>query len=176
MRTNRLFEGGEICHWDSPCQFQWETAKQVKSAAGQIILTSQRAIFASSLKSFEFRPTKIIDIRLCSQRVIVQTSGTKGTGSYFVNDSEAFAATLEAVTRKQKFLLAEGFSTTRTRHIPDHIKHDVWARDGGSCVRCGSHDYLEFDHIIPFTRGGANTVNNIQILCRRCNGEKSDRV
>jgi len=35
---------------------------------------------------------------------------------------------------------------------------------------------LEFDHIIPVAKGGANTIDNVQILCRRCNGQKSDRI
>jgi 5-methylcytosine-specific restriction endonuclease McrA len=43
-------------------------------------------------------------------------------------------------------------------------------------VECGAGAYLEFDHIIPVAKGGGNTVANIQILCRGCNGRKSDRI
>ncbi len=87
-----------------------------------------------------------------------------------------FAAVLEALVRKHKYLAAENFSSTRSRHIPDLVKQQVWDRDGGKCVKCGKTEYLEFDHIIPLSRGGANTANNIQILCRRCNSLKSDRI
>lgn len=52
----------------------------------------------------------------------------------------------------------------------------VWVRDDGKCVECGSREDLEFDHIIPFSKGGANTVDNIQILCKKCNLKKSDKI
>jgi hypothetical protein len=141
-----------------------------------VVLTSHRAIFTSSLKRFEFKPAKIVDIRRYSDAVSITTSGRHGAGLYFIDDAELFAAILEALARKQKYLAAERFSTTRSRQIPDHVKQEVWARDGGRCVRCGAQDYLEYDHVIPFSRGGANTVANVQILCRRCNNLKSDRV
>ena len=52
----------------------------------------------------------------------------------------------------------------------------VWRRDDGACVRCGATEYLEFDHIIPFSKGGADTVQSIQLLCRRCKLDKSDQI
>ncbi|MEW6358135.1 MAG: HNH endonuclease, partial [Planctomycetota bacterium] len=60
--------------------------------------------------------------------------------------------------------------------IKAHVKVAVWQRDGGKCVRCGAADYLEFDHIIPFSKGGASTENNVQLLCRRCNLKKGDEL
>ncbi|MEI6823714.1 MAG: HNH endonuclease [Bacteroidota bacterium] len=52
----------------------------------------------------------------------------------------------------------------------------VWNRDGGKCVKCGSQENLEFDHIIPFSKGGSSTYRNIQILCKKCNIEKSNKI
>ena len=59
------------------------------------------------------------------------------------------------------------------RVIPQEIKDLVWKRDGGRCIKCGSNVRLEFDHIIPFSKGGSNTYRNIQLLCERCNRKKS---
>ena len=53
---------------------------------------------------------------------------------------------------------------------------EVWQRDGGVCVECQGTEYLEFDHVIPFSRGGASSVNNLQLLCRRCNRSKGARI
>lgn len=60
--------------------------------------------------------------------------------------------------------------------IPDIVKLIVYERDEGKCVRCGSNISIQFDHIIPVAKGGSNTAENIQILCQRCNLEKSDKI
>ena len=60
--------------------------------------------------------------------------------------------------------------------IPEDVRFAVWRRDGGKCVRCGSKKTLEFDHIIPFSKGGSNTERNIQLLCEKCNREKSNKI
>ncbi len=66
--------------------------------------------------------------------------------------------------------------TVTDLHIPQHVKSEVWKRDGGRCIECGASDYLALDHVIPFSKGGANTVKNLQLLCRRCNSAKGDRI
>jgi hypothetical protein len=69
-----------------------------------------------------------------------------------------------------------GDTDNRSRHITQQVKDDVWNRDNGKCVICGSNENLEFDHIIPFSEGGANTYRNIQLLCQPCNRSKSDSI
>lgn len=64
----------------------------------------------------------------------------------------------------------------RSRRISERVKDRVWNRDGGKCVLCGSNENIEFDHIVPFSKGGANTYRNIQILCQDCNRKKSDNI
>ncbi len=59
--------------------------------------------------------------------------------------------------------------------IPKSVQTDVWRRDGGRCTECGSKEFLEFDHVIPLAKGGANTARNIQLLCQSCNRRKRDR-
>jgi 5-methylcytosine-specific restriction endonuclease McrA len=60
--------------------------------------------------------------------------------------------------------------------IPSSVQILVWNRDGGRCVQCGSNENLEFDHIIPVSKGGANTARNLQLLCENCNRSKSNRI
>ncbi|MBL7128596.1 MAG: HNH endonuclease [Ignavibacteria bacterium] len=64
----------------------------------------------------------------------------------------------------------------RSRFIPQEVKDTVWRRAKGKCEICGSQVDLEFDHIIPFSKGGSNTYRNIQLLCVKCNREKSDSI
>jgi 5-methylcytosine-specific restriction endonuclease McrA len=39
--------------------------------------------------------------------------------------------------------------------IPKSVRHSVWQRDGGRCAECGSKEDLQYDHLIPWSRGGA---------------------
>jgi 5-methylcytosine-specific restriction endonuclease McrA len=52
----------------------------------------------------------------------------------------------------------------------------VFRRDGGRCVECGSDFDIQYDHVIPVALGGANTVENLQILCAPCNQRKGGRL
>ena len=64
-----------------------------------------------------------------------------------------------------------------SRVIPTSVKVEVWKRDKGCCVICGSNKDLHFDHIIPYSKGGSSTTaKNIQILCSKCNLSKSDKI
>jgi len=62
------------------------------------------------------------------------------------------------------------------RYIPKAVREAVYLRDGGRCVDCGSDTSLEYDHIIPVSKGGAATVNNVQLLCSDCNRRKSGKI
>ncbi len=60
--------------------------------------------------------------------------------------------------------------------ISDQVRMFVWQRDQGKCVVCGSREKLEFDHVIPFSKGGSNTDRNIQLLCETCNRSKGASI
>ena len=64
----------------------------------------------------------------------------------------------------------------RSRSIPQPVKIAVVTRDGGKCRRCRSTQDLQYDRIVPNSRGGSSTdVNNIQLLCGKCSSLKSNR-
>lgn len=63
-----------------------------------------------------------------------------------------------------------------SRYISSEVKKAVMERDRGKCVICGNKRHLHYDHDIPVSKGGGNTVNNIRILCRDCNLRKSDKI
>lgn len=51
----------------------------------------------------------------------------------------------------------------------------VFARDHGQCQYCGKVAE-SIDHVLPRSRGGAHTWENVVACCRRCNTYKSDRL
>ena len=56
--------------------------------------------------------------------------------------------------------------------IPAALRRQVLARDGYVCQECGATEELEMDHIIPVSRGGATTLENLQVMCHDCNQRK----
>lgn len=43
------------------------------------------------------------------------------------------------------------------------------------CAYCGSAENLQWEHIIPSSRGGPNTIDNMVQACSKCNASKADR-
>ena len=88
-------------------------------------------------------------------------------------------------SKKLGFSLIIQFSTPETimpyeqttrEPIPENVRSKVWRRDRGRCVQCGSKENLQFDHIIPVSKGGTTTVANLQLLCKTCNLKKSAKI
>ena len=73
--------------------------------------------------------------------------------------------------------------TANPRRIPNAVRREVWARDGGRCAfvgtrghRCDSREQLELDHIVPVARGGTSTTDNLRLLCRAHNQHVAERA
>jgi hypothetical protein len=130
-----------------------------------------------------------------STPVVVKRSNEDGKtwwwfrGEFYWEDEgykpdEVKALLLERLKKKERktqraisLMELEGSPLTGKREpIPDDVKLYVWRRDGGKCVKCGSQEKLEFDHVIPLSKGGSNTARNIQILCQECNRTKGDSL
>ena len=67
-------------------------------------------------------------------------------------------------------------SPVRRQAITEEVRVFVWRRDEGKCSRCGSREKLEFDHIVPVSRGGSDTARNIELLCEACNRKKGAQI
>jgi ATP adenylyltransferase len=88
----------------------------------------------------------------------------------------------ECEARIGAFLANRGLGTWDYRVIevdpvPETVRYEVLKRDR-VCVLCGGGppDFrLEVDHIKPRSKGGLNSMENLQILCERCNRAKSNR-
>ena len=73
-------------------------------------------------------------------------------------------------------------------HVPRRFRRQVtntflFARDEYSCVYCGRHrselrgrQFLTRDHVVPTSRGGGNTWDNVVTACSPCNNRKGNRL
>jgi len=93
------------------------------------------------------------------------------------NSPEARAARRKA--RSSSKAVADG----RSRSIPRAVRDEVYLRDGGMCTfvspdgrRCRSRWNLQIDHKVPVCRGGANSPDNLRLLCGRHNRMEAERL
>ena len=64
----------------------------------------------------------------------------------------------------------------RDAHRRKITRRAVFARDSWTCQYCGSRSNLTVDHVIPRSKGGASSWENIVASCAPCNRRKGDRT
>jgi len=80
------------------------------------------------------------------------------------------------------FYCAEPLTETKdlrniSRSIPRPVQFRVLKRENQICSECGKSvkdEDVEFDHIIPWSKGGSSHENNVRLLCRQCNRKRGN--
>ena len=66
-------------------------------------------------------------------------------------------------------------SRERMWKLPPVNRRGILRRDHNSCQYCGSTKNLTLDHVIPRSRGGRHTWENVVAACAPCNLKKGSR-
>ena len=88
----------------------------------------------------------------------------------------------EDVTRRAgiyEYLLTGDERKLSIRAFDKRDMNIVYARQNGRCAVCGGEfefNDMQGDHIVPWSQGGHTTLDNLQMLCRRCNLLKSAQL
>lgn len=83
-------------------------------------------------------------------------------------------ATPRRVLRIPRLLLLREFN--RVPRTPLRLsRKNVFLRDGNACAYCESREELTLDHVLPRSRGGGSTWENLVACCRRCNLKKGHK-
>ncbi len=94
-----------------------------------------------------------------------------------VHPGAAFIATPSMTLRIPSVI--QLLSCERTpRHDVKFSRHNIYVRDGNRCQYCGkrfSTSELSLDHVIPLSRGGPSTWENVVCACLPCNVRKGNR-
>lgn len=64
----------------------------------------------------------------------------------------------------------------RTWRVPPVTRQEVLRRDRSTCQYCGNSKKLTLDHVIPRSKGGTHTWDNVVIACETCNHRKGNRT
>lgn len=65
-----------------------------------------------------------------------------------------------------------GVPNDRRQAIDPAVRLSIYERDNYACVLCGSTEQLSIDHIVPFSAGGSDAVENLRTLCIPCNSRR----
>lgn len=63
----------------------------------------------------------------------------------------------------------------RKASISPALRKQVFERDAYRCVRCDGWIDLSIDHVVPESKGGPTTLENLQTMCLPCNMKKGAR-
>ncbi len=109
----------------------------------------------------------------------VSDGGNSGQRTAVTLNTRTIDALIETLSQKIRFRkAAAGQRALMTAKLRSIIK----TRDNHACRYCSvslaaePHLLLEVDHIVPVSRGGLSTPNNLQTLCWRCNRFKANKV
>lgn len=109
----------------------------------------------------------------------ISAGGNSSTECEIVMDVDNLNKFINFLSEKIKFNKSvAGQRALMTSSLRQKIKD----RDGFTCKKCGAsleqepHLLLEIDHIIPVSKGGLTTEDNLQTLCWRCNRSKGAKV
>jgi nitrate reductase cytochrome c-type subunit len=97
-----------------------------------------------------------------------------------LSQDQAFENVSDLKLKRARKNQSEGRVVEQTRTIPLNVRVKVLSRDNFRCVFCGKSPAtdlgtrLHIDHITPFSKGGSNTLENLQTLCLQCNLGKSN--
>lgn len=109
----------------------------------------------------------------------VSAGGNSGQRTIVTLNTETIDTLVETLNQKVRFSKsAAGQRALMTAKLREFIK----TRDHHTCRYCSvsvaaePHLLLEVDHVIPVSKGGLSTEENLQALCWRCNRTKSNKV
>jgi 5-methylcytosine-specific restriction endonuclease McrA len=69
-----------------------------------------------------------------------------------------------------------GGTPERRWKIPPVSRREVFRRDNYTCQYCGSTKRLTLDHVIPRSKNGQHSWDNVVTACEQCNSKKGDRL
>ncbi|MBI5724642.1 MAG: HNH endonuclease [Planctomycetes bacterium] len=173
-------DSGELAHYQGPASYIDAKRKKTgegNAKRGRLTITDSRIIFASVDGSHQLKHSKVLEIQSDHSNAFKVMASGRGGGIYVLDRVPRMAAAIYTfAVRRVKRTAHEKYEGLPSRHISRDVRQRVFQRYGGRCAECGASQYLEHDHIIPVEKGGSNSDQNVQLLCRKCNLKKRNLI
>lgn len=163
-----------IANWKSECE------QQIQDAFLQKLRRKQFEKCLDDNSAFHFYLAR-------NQTRYIQRNYVKTSYEVTQNIDRKFCS-YEWFNEKYRKLETIGFETTLKNYhsknqrklMNKELRESIAERDNYTCQMCGKYMPdgvgLQIDHIIPIAKGGKSVPSNLQVLCSKCNGSKSDKI
>lgn len=137
-------------------------------------MTSASQVLEQSVVVFSrnYLPVSRVNVK----RAIALLMAGKAEALDLGNDTGCLVRSPSRVIAVPAYIRLTLTSRERIWKIPPVNRREVLRRDHHTCQYCGSNKRLTLDHVIPVSKGGQHTWNNVVTACERCNQHKSDRT
>jgi 5-methylcytosine-specific restriction endonuclease McrA len=151
-------------------------------------------------RGYFFEETSPMTVRQNLQPTVLQNSVVVFSKNYLplarIPIKRAIALMVKGQAESLDYICSTAWevrSPTLILQVPEHIRltaskperlwkmpavnrREILRRDNHACQYCGSAKNLTLDHVLPRSRGGTHTWDNIVIACAQCNGRKGNRT
>jgi DNA-directed RNA polymerase subunit RPC12/RpoP len=107
----------------------------------------------------------------CAKKFMIGENAANWRNGIYLNNPRAY----KAMKQRMRLAIQKNSGGSFTQEEWEKIKEKYDFR----CPSCNNLEpdiKLTVDHIIPISKGGMNTIKNIQPLCRSCNSKKKDKI
>lgn len=135
----------------------------LRCSNGDVTLQDAQCAFQMRISDAEYAQTKAI---LIARGLIDEANQPLAwERRQYLSDTSATRVQKHRQKRREAGLTSQDWISPR-------VRKEVFDRDANACVYCSSGDDLCIDHKVPVIRGGNNSADNLQAVCRTCNADK----
>jgi 5-methylcytosine-specific restriction endonuclease McrA len=149
----------------------------MKTAISDVLATSVVVFSKNYLPISRVNIKRAIVLLLTGKAEPIELMGGMNSRTDSGNSSQVYELRSPSeVFRVPQYIRLTVSGTERIWKVPPVNRREVLKRDRHRCQYCGSTKRLTLDHVIPKSKGGTHSWDNVVAACSHCNARKGDRT